>query len=256
MSVADALRIAARLSVWARMAVSLSLDHRKAFAMTYRQLTARPRLFPAPIFDACFRERFDELVRWRRDVRHFRRDSLPAGELEKLIALAARAPSVGFSQPCRWVRVGSPERRAKVAANFARCNAAALGCYGGERARLYANIKLAGLDQAPEHLAVFCDGAVPAGHGLGRATMPETLAYSVVMAIHTLWLAARAEGIGLGWVSILEPKEVARALDAPGGWRFVAYLCLGYPVEESPTPELARRGWESPDDRAAALLER
>jgi len=224
--------------------------------MIYRQLTAERHRFPAPSFDTSFQERFADLVRWRRDVRHFRREPLPEGALQRLIALAARAPSVGFSQPCRWVRVASAERRAAIAADFARCNADALAGYSGERARLYANLKLAGLDEAPEHVAVFCDEAAPAGHGLGRATMPETLAYSAVMAIHTLWLAARSEGIGLGWVSILSPDETSRTLDVPDGCRFIAYLCLGYPAEENPVPELARRGWESPDPRASALLDR
>lgn len=215
-----------------------------------------PHPLPSPAFDAAFGERFAELVRWRRDVRRFRREPLPVGTLERLIGLAARAPSVGFSQPCRWMRIESPERRDAIAQDFARCNAEALAGYAGERAKLYASLKLAGLDEAPEHVAVFCDDTAPAGHGLGRATMPETLAYSVVMAIHTLWLAARCEGIGLGWISILSPDRVSAALAPPSGWRFVAYLCIGRPAEENPTPELARRGWETPDPRATDILVR
>ncbi|WP_204308815.1 nitroreductase family protein, partial [Citrobacter freundii] len=74
--------------------------------------------------------------------------------------------------------------------------------------------------------------ATSQGHGLGRRTMPETTAYSVVMAVHTLWLAARAEGIGLGWVSILEPARVFAMLDVPATWQFIGYLCLGYPAED------------------------
>jgi 5,6-dimethylbenzimidazole synthase len=206
----------------------------------------------APRFDAPFRDRLAQLIRWRRDVRRFRRDPLPAGMLERLIALATRAPSVGYSQPWRWVRVVSPERRAAVSESFARCNADALGGYRGERARLYASLKLSGMDEAPEHLAVFSEED-PAGHGLGRATMPETLAYSAVMAIHTLWLAARAEGIGLGWVSILEPETIVHALETPPTWRFIAYLCLGYPLEDNSAPELARRGWEHADPRATTI---
>jgi 5,6-dimethylbenzimidazole synthase len=215
-----------------------------------------PHPLPSPTFDDAFRTRFVELVRWRRDVRHFRRDGLPPDALERLIRLAARAPSVGFSQPCRWIRVASAERRAAIAADFASCNADALAGYSGERAKQYASLKLAGLDEAPEHLAVFCDEGAPAGHGLGRSTMPETLAYSVVMAIHTLWLAARGEGIGLGWVSILSPETVKAVLAPPDGWRFIAYLCVGYPADENPAPELARRGWETPDPRATAILDR
>jgi 5,6-dimethylbenzimidazole synthase len=224
--------------------------------LAYSVAMSLPHPIPSPSFDGAFRERFAELVRWRRDVRRFRRDPLPPGALERLIGLAARAPSVGYSQPCRWVRVIGAERRAEIAADFARCNAEALAGYAGERAKAYASLKLAGLDEAPEHLAVFCDEATPAGHGLGRATMPETLAYSVVMAIHTLWLAARGEDIGIGWVSILSPETVKTVLAPPDGWRFIAYLCIGYPSDENPTPELARRGWETPDARATSILER
>ena len=75
--------------------------------------------------------------------------------------------------------------------------------------------------------------------------MPETIAYSTVMAVHTIWLAARAEGIGLGWISILEPARVAAILNVPAEWDFVAYLCLGYPAEEHETPTLEREGWEA-----------
>jgi 5,6-dimethylbenzimidazole synthase len=217
---------------------------------------AAPRSIPTPRFDSGFRDRLAELIRWRRDVRSFRRDPLPEGTLGRLIGVAARAPSVGYSQPWRWMRVATPERRAAVAESFARANAEALEGFRGERAKLYASLKLAGLDEAPEQLAVFSEEEQPAGHGLGRATMPETLAYSTVMAIHTLWLAARAEGIGLGWISILEPDIVSRALDAPPSWRLIAYLCLGTPAEDTPAPELARSGWERADPRSTVLHQR
>jgi 5,6-dimethylbenzimidazole synthase len=106
-------------------------------------------------------------------------------------------------------------------------------------------MKLAGLGQAPVQFAVFADMAPSQGYGLGRRTMPETAAYSVVMAIHTLWLAARAEGIGLGWISIIDPDEIARLLDVPPDWKLIGYFCLGYPIEESRTPELQGVGWEN-----------
>ena len=112
------------------------------------------------------------------------------------------------------------------------------------RAGAYAGLKLAGLAEAPCHLAVFTVADPDQGGGLGRQTMPETTAYSTVLAIHTLWLAARAAGLGLGWVSILDPAEVSRALDVPEAWRLVAYLCLGNPATEEATPELERAGWE------------
>src|SRR6266481_41671 len=147
-------------------------------------------------------------------------------------------------------------RRAAVRENFLARNRAALERYAGERARLYASLKLAGLDEAPVQLAVFVDGDTEAGHGLGRQTMPATLDYSAVLAIHTLWLVARAHGIGIGWISILDPAPISAALDVPAGWRFIAYLCLGYPVEEHLDPELERQGWQARDPSAAVLVRR
>jgi len=189
------------------------------------------------------------LLTWRRDVRRFRADPLPDGLVEQLLQIAGLAPSVGLSQPWRWVMVDDPVRRALVRASFEACNGEALAAQSPDRAALYARLKLAGLDQAPRHLAVFSEPDPQQGSGLGRATMPETTAYSAVMAIHTLWLAARAMGVGVGWVSILDPQAIAAALDAPAHWTFIGYLCLGYPEADSDTPELERAGWAS---RAAA----
>jgi len=197
-----------------------------------------------PRFDAAFRSRFRDLVLWRRDVRRFRRDPIADELVLSLIRLAVCAPSVGHSQPWRFVLVERQERRAAVRASFERANAQALDGYCGEERGRYARLKLAGLEAAPVHLAVFADEATEAGSGLGRQTMPETLRYSVVGAIHTLWLATRAEGLGLGWISILEPEIVTKALDVPGGWALVAYLCIGWPEEEHLDPELVRHGWQ------------
>ena len=197
-----------------------------------------------PSFDAAFQAQLLALFRWRRDVRRFRRDPVPPALLDHLIEVACLAPSVGLSQPWRFVTVDDTARRAQVRANFLAENARALAAQPAERAALYARLKLAGLDEAPCHLAVFAEPAPVQGHGLGRATMPETTAYSAVMAVHTLWLAARAVGLGLGWVSILDPAEVAAALDVPPSWTFIGYFCLGTPETENDTPELERAGWE------------
>lgn len=210
----------------------------------------------APDFDPAFRTQLESLFRWRRDVRRFRRDAMPEGALERLLRHAAGAPSVGLSQPWRFVHVGSPQRRAAIAENFARSNQAALAEMQGERAATYARLKLAGLDEAPCHLAVFADPDPAQGAGLGRRTMPQTLLCSVSMAIHTIWLAARAEGIGLGWVSILDPRAAAQTLDVPPDWIFVAYLCLGYPECHDDVPELEREGWECRSAAAAVMLDR
>ena len=116
---------------------------------------------------------------------------------------------------------------------------------------LYARLKLEGLTLAPVHLAVCADEGTATGHRLGRATMPETLRYSVVAAVQTFWLAARAEGLGVGWVSILDPAAVCRELDLPSDWTLVAYLCIGWPQEEHDDPELERHGWETRLDQSA-----
>jgi len=195
-------------------------------------------------FDAKFRTTFRDLVLWRRDVRRFRADPVDEKLLDGLIEIATHAPSVGLSQPWRFVKVRSPNRRRAVWESFERANERALKGYEGERRATYLGLKLAGMKEAPIHLAVFADEATLTGSGLGRQTMPETLHYSVVAAVQTLWLAARAEGLGMGWVSILEPAEVRRALDVPETWKLIAYLDLGWPAEEHLDPELERHHWE------------
>lgn len=120
----------------------------------------------------------------------------------------------------------------------------------------YGALKLHGIREAPELLAVFCDEQAQAGHGLGIATMPEMLRYSCVAAIQIMWLAARIRGIGIGWVSILDPRDVASMLDVPSHWSLVALLCLGYPDENSDEPELERRHWQAREPLADRLFER
>jgi len=203
-------------------------------------------LSEAPRFDAAFRAAFAELLAWRRDERHFRAGETPdEGTLAELLDLAALAPSVGNCQPTRFVRVDDEARRAAICANFETANRQALMAYMGERAQLYAKLKLAGLRDAPIHLAVFCDEATEQGHGLGARTMPETRRYSTVCALYTFWLAARARGLGVGWVSILDPGGIAEALDVPRAWTFIGYLCVGFPREEHLIPELERSGWQA-----------
>jgi 5,6-dimethylbenzimidazole synthase len=195
-------------------------------------------------FDEVFRARLRDLLVWRRDVRRFRRDPLPAGALDGLIELACLAPSVGLSQPWRFVVVDDETVRAAIRRNFATCNAQALAAQNSERVGLYARLKLAGLEEAPSHLAVFADRSTAQGHGLGRHTMPEMIEYSAVTAVHTIWLAARAHGIGMGWVSILDPKMIAELLEVPVEWKFIGYFCLGYPLLDDTVPELEQMGWE------------
>jgi 5,6-dimethylbenzimidazole synthase len=209
-----------------------------------------------PSFDDEFRRRLLALLAWRRDVRRFRTDPLPAGAVEALIEKCSLAPSVGLSQPWRFVLVEDRARREAVARNFAAMNAAALAAQSPDRAARYARLKLAGLGEAPAQLAVFADPATGRGHGLGRLSMPETIEYSAVTAVHTLWLLARAEGIGMGWVSILDPASVAAILEVPREWRLIGYFCLGYPLGEDETPELEREGWEARADPRSVILRR
>jgi 5,6-dimethylbenzimidazole synthase len=198
----------------------------------------------AVFFDEAFRRQLRELFVWRRDVRRFRPDSLPAGALERLIEIACLSPSVGLSQPWRFVIVEDQARRLAIIEDFKASNRDALQRYSGERATRYASLKLAGLGEAPVHLAVFAEKASDLGHGLGRATMPETIEYSVAAAISAMWLAARAEGIGVGWVSILNPARVREILEVQESWELIGYLCIGYPQAEFDRPELERANWE------------
>ena len=193
----------------------------------------------------------EALLVWRRDVRHFETRPIAEAEMERLFGLAQLAPSVGNAQPWRFQRV--EHHRDALAAHVDAASARAAACYDEGRAAAYRALKLHGFREAPEILAVWSDDAPRAGHGLGIATMPEMLRYSTVIAIHTLWLAARAEGIGLGWVSILDPAAITALLGAPPHWTLIAILCLGYPAEPSHVPELERRGWQA---REAVHVER
>ncbi|WP_010163299.1 5,6-dimethylbenzimidazole synthase [Sphingomonas sp. PAMC 26617] len=211
----------------------------------------------APDFDSAFGDQLEALLRWRRDVRHFGPRAVSEDAMHALLDSAALAPSVGNAQPWRFVRVRSAQLRTRLADHVdAASRDAAWAIPDATLRTRYRALKLHGIREAPELLAVFCDEVPDAGHGLGRATMPEMLRYSTVMAIHTLWLAARARDIGLGWVSILDPVVVTELLDVPPGWTLIALLCLGYPAEPSDTPELERHGWQACEPIADRILER
>jgi 5,6-dimethylbenzimidazole synthase len=184
------------------------------------------------------------ILRWRRDVRHFLPGPVNETVLGRLRATMDCAPSVGNARPWRVIRVEDPTLRAEVRANFQRCNAKASQLYEGAKQAEYLALKLAGLEVAPVQLAVFTEMDPAAGHGLGRQTLPETLRQSTSMAIYTLWLAARAENLGLGMVSILDPAGIEQLLNVPTGWEFSAYLCIGHPEFMDDTPLLHRSGWQ------------
>jgi 5,6-dimethylbenzimidazole synthase len=181
----------------------------------------------------------------RRDVRRGFLDSpLPEDLLSRLLAAAHSAPSVGLMQPSRFIVVRDYGIRKTVHEIFENANKRALERYSGDQAERYAGLKLEGILEAPQNLCVLCDSGSERGHGLGRQTMPETAIYSTVCAIQNLWLAARAEGVGVGWVSILDPSNLCKLLDIPGHLTVVAYLCLGYVEGFAAAPDLERFGWE------------
>lgn len=185
-----------------------------------------------------------DILQWRRDVRHFRTDPIAPDIIDMLRSAMDYAPSVGNARPWRVIEVASETTRAKILANFTAANAKAATLYSGTRQAEYNALKLAGLRDAPLQLAIFTDLAPEAGDGLGRQSMPEMLQYSTVTAIHTLWLAARAANIGVGWVSILDPKAVCDTLDVPDDWKLTGYLCIGHAESDDDTPLLDRKNWQ------------
>jgi 5,6-dimethylbenzimidazole synthase len=147
-------------------------------------------------------------------------------------------------QPTRFVVIRSLAVRRQVHAAFLKANQQAESRYQGARRDQYAGLKLEGILDAPQNLCILCEPESEQGHGLGRQTMPETAVYSTVCAIQNLWLAARAEGVGVGWVSILSPDALRSILNIPAHIMPVAYLCLGYVDSFGNEPELERLGWE------------
>ena len=199
-------------------------------------------------FSDSFRSDLSQLMRWRRDVRRFRSDPVDEALLMQCLDTFRLAPSVGLSEPWRIVRVTSPDLRQKAIQNYQAANTAALDGYDGEKAALYSGLKLSGLTEAPEHIAIFCDDSTTKGSGLGATTMPEMRRYSVVGAINLMWLHARSHGLGMGWVSILDAPKLCADLDVPTDWSLIAYLCIGWPKANSTTPELETAGWETRRD--------
>ncbi|SMX39886.1 5,6-dimethylbenzimidazole synthase [Octadecabacter ascidiaceicola] len=190
------------------------------------------------------RDALSDVLAWRRDVRHFKTDPIAPEILTRLQSAMDFAPAVGNARPWCVLQVEDVDLRNKMIANFESANEAASAIYDDAKAAKYRAMKLSGMIEAPVHLAVWTDCDPQEGAGLGRQTMPEMLAYSTVTAIHTFWLAARAENIGVGWVSILDPIAAKAAFDVPDSWQLTAYLCVGYPAETSDTPLLHRNGWQ------------
>lgn len=200
----------------------------------------------APPFSEAERATVYRVIAERRDVRRgFLTQALPDEVLQRLLVAAHQAPSVGFMQPTRYVIIRDSAVRHAMHEAFTEANKTALETYLGERRERYAALKLEGLLEAPQHLCILSDTHSNRGHNLGRHTAPETALFSTVCAVQNLWLAARAEGIGVGWVSILNPQSVSKILCVPAHITPVAYLCLGYVDQFATQPDLERFGWES-----------
>lgn len=202
------------------------------------------------------REIVYHVMRSRRDVRQFRADPVPDEILRRILTMAHLAPSVGFMQPWNFIVITSLDVRRQVKETFEAHNAREEAKIETEERRaLYARLKLEGILEAPLNLAVTCDRRRDAPFVLGRGPMPETDLFSTCLAIQNLWLAARAEGVGVGWVSILDRVATARLLNLPEGVELVAYLCIGYPIEFRPRPMLEEVGWKERADLGSLVFE-
>ena len=182
----------------------------------------------------------------RRDVRsQFLPEPIAPQVLARLLKAAHHAPSVGFMQPWDFIVIDSLDLKRAVKALYEEANTEAANHYDGERASQYRRLKLEGIVESPINLCITCDRQRGGPHVLGRNTMLDTDLFSTCLAVQNLWLAARAEGIGVGWVSIVDPAQLAETLRLPAHVYPLAYLCLGYVSEFLPRPELEIAGWRS-----------
>jgi 5,6-dimethylbenzimidazole synthase len=192
-----------------------------------------PEWARAAVFEAIYR---------RRDVRRFQGKGIPPGVLRRVLDAAHHAPSVGFMQPWTFITIRSVSTRRQVKDLFERARQAAACFYDEPQRSQYLALKLEGILEAPLNVCVTCD-PTRGGEVLGRNSMPETDVYSTCLAVQNLWLAARAEGLGVGWVSILKPAWLRAILGIPPHVIPVAYLCLGYPERFEDQPLLQTVGW-------------
>jgi nicotinate-nucleotide--dimethylbenzimidazole phosphoribosyltransferase len=206
-------------------------------------------------FDAAAREVFYRVISARRDVRNYRPEPIPDEVLWRILEAAHQAPSVGFMQPWNFLLIRDQTLRKKVHANYVEVNRRAASAYAADTNLRYRSLKLQGILDSPLNLLVTCDRARGGPAVLGRMTMPETDLYSTCLAIENLWLAARAEGLGVGWMSIAEPECLQQIFDLPASVVPVAYLTLGWPVEMPDEPLLARVGWRQRTSLADLVFE-
>jgi len=201
-------------------------------------------LSPAAPFSEAERAAVYRAIYERRDVRNeFLPDPLPRDAILRILDAAHHAPSVGFMQPWNFILVRSAETRRAVHDAFCRGREAEEQAFSSERAALYRSLKLEGILKSPLNICVTCDRSRHGATGLGRTQQPNTDLLSTACAVQNLWLAARAEGIGVGWVSIMREDELKGLLGVPEGVTIVAWLCVGYVDRAYVRPELEVKRW-------------
>ncbi|MDT0442830.1 nicotinate-nucleotide--dimethylbenzimidazole phosphoribosyltransferase [Streptomyces johnsoniae] len=199
---------------------------------------------PAPGYPEPERDTVHRLMRERRDIRNgFRPDPIPHDVLLRVLEAAHTAPSVGLSQPWDFVIIRSPETRTAVQELAVRQRQAYAKSLPKGRAKQFKELKVEAILDTPVNIVVTADPTRGGRHTLGRFSQPQMAPYSSALAVENLWLAARAEGLGVGWVSFFDERELVRALDLPEHLEIVAYLCVGYVDEFPGEPELSQHGW-------------
>src|ERR1700744_5441424 len=203
-----------------------------------------PDIQTDPEFSADERDAVYKCIFSRRDVRgQFLSDPVPDDVLARILKAAHHAPSVGFMQPWDFIVIRNPAIRQKVRDAFASANAEAAEMFGDERQQAYRRLKLEGIVEAPIGICVPCDRSRTGSVVLGRTHQADMDLYSAVCAVQNLWLAARVENIGVGWVSIIRPDDLREALGIPASIQPIAYLCVGYVSHFLQKPELETAGW-------------
>ena len=206
--------------------------------MTERELK------PLGSFTQAERDAVYRAIYERRDVRgEFLDRDVPRELIHRIISAAHHAPSVGLMQPWNFILIRNIETRERVQTAFKRAAALEEQEIADEKRALYRNLKLEGILRAPLNICVTCDRARFGATGLGRTLQPDTDLFSTACAVQNLWLAARAEGVGVGWVSILRPDEVKAILEIPERIVLIAYLCVGFIEQSYDRPELEVKHW-------------
>lgn len=215
-----------------------------------------PAPVPARQFSQAEKQSLYDVIFKRRDVRNeFLPDPVDPKALVRILQAAHAAPSVGLSQPWNFILIRNPDRRARIKQAFTRANDEAMAMFPDARRADYRALKLEGIEKAPLNICVTCDRTRGGAVVLGRTHNRDMDLYSTVCAVQNLWLAARAEGIGVGWVSIFHEDDLKAILQLPDHVSIVAYLCVGYVEDMYEKPELAARGWARMIDLESVVLE-